>query len=213
MDQLIADRSRLSYGNVAQVIEPEATVSDKTLVKWWEVALMFFILAISGNEYVSSQKFELFLVASSIIPIAHIIRNNSKPLLYRTIFIFVFLLGYEVIHVVMFKLDYLLTFFKLTLILVLSAAAVDILKDRFILVLTKTMVMLSLISFVFVMLSYIPSIHNFLYHLGEKLFPLKANFEGHSTPTLVLYTSIMLANCLTFAMPPFFGKVVVLQSS
>jgi hypothetical protein len=188
MDQLIADRSRLRYGNLAQVIEPEATVSDKTLVKWWEVALMFFILAISGNEYVSEQKFELFLLASTLIPVVHVVRNSPKPLLYRTMFIFVFLLGYEVIHVVMFKLDYLLTFIKLTLILLLSVAAVGILKERFIIVLTKTMVIISSISFVFVVVSYIPSIHNFLYHLGERLFPLDKNFEGHSTPTLILYT-------------------------
>jgi hypothetical protein len=64
---------------------------------------------------------------------------------------------------------------------------VDILKNKFIVVLTKTMVLISLVSFVFVLISYTP-IHKPLYLLAERLFPIEKNYEGQSTPTLLIYT-------------------------
>jgi hypothetical protein len=167
---------------------------DLTLTKdseypaWWELLLMFFLLSISGNPYISIQKFELFTILSVIIPIVHILRNLNKTISYRTIVIFIFLLGYEVMHAIMFSLDYSLTIFKLFLILLLSAAVMDIFKDRFILVLTKTMVIISLISFVFVFLCYIPGLNRFLYSFAESAFHLDKNWDNYSTPTLLIYT-------------------------
>jgi len=159
---------------------------ELNVVAWWEVLLMLFLLLISGNPYIGIKKFQLFTIISAVIPIVHIARNYKKSVSYRTIFILVFFLGYEVMHAFMFKLDYTLTFFKLTLILLLSVATVDILKTRFIMVLTKTMVLISLVSFVFVLISYTP-IHDRLYILASNLFPLD-EYNGYSTPTIIIYT-------------------------
>ena len=117
-----------------------------------------------------------------------IFKHYKEAVTYRTMLIFVFLLGYELVHALMFKLDYSLTFFKLFLVLLLSTAAVDILKDRFIMVLTKTMVLISLISFVFVFLCYVPGLNRFIYKLAETLFHVNPNWAGVSTPTLLLFT-------------------------
>ncbi|HCW07929.1 MAG TPA: hypothetical protein DGG95_11265 [Cytophagales bacterium] len=160
---------------------------ESDFVTWWEIALMFFLLSFSGNPYISIQKFELFTVLSAIVPIVHMARNYKKAISFRTAFVFVFLLGYELMHAFMFNLDYSMTFFKLALILLFSAAIIDILKDRFVLILTKTMVLISLVSFVFVFISYTP-IHNALYNLADVLFPIDKNYEGQSTPTVLIYT-------------------------
>jgi len=189
MKQVISYRTRTprisSAKDSGSVVDKVSEGSND--ITLWEGLLMYFLLSISGNTYIGTQKFELFTILSAIIPIVHIARNYKKSVSHRTIFIFIFLLGYEVMHSLMFKLDYTLTFFKLTLILLLSVAVVDILKDRFIIVLTKTMVIISLISFVFVLISYTP-IHNPLYNFAEKLFPIDKNYEGQSTPTLLIYT-------------------------
>jgi hypothetical protein len=155
---------------------------------WWEYLLMFFLLSISGNPYISIQKFELFIILSVVIPIVHIVRNFEKTISFRTVGIFVFLLGYEIMHAFMFNLNYSLTIFKLFLVLLLSAATMDIFKDRFIFVLTKTMVIISFISFVFTFLCYVPGLNRSLYHLAENLFHLDKNWDGYSTPTLLIYT-------------------------
>jgi hypothetical protein len=86
----------------------------------------------------------------------------------------------------MFKLDYSLTIVKLTLVLLLSIAAVDILKDRFIIVLTKTMILISLVSFFFVIISYSP-LHSTLYKLGLKFFPV-AEYNNIRLSTILIYT-------------------------
>jgi len=156
-------------------------------VSWRDVFLMLFLLSISGNPFIGGTKhFQLFTIFSAVIPAVHILRNYNKSVSYRTIFIFVFLLGYEVMHAFMFKLDYTFTIVKLTLILLLSVATVDILKNRFIVVLTKTMVLISLVSFFFVLISYTP-IHTPLYKLAAKLFPVE-EYNGYSTPTILIYT-------------------------
>ena len=157
-------------------------------IKWWELMLMFFLLSISGNPYISIQKFELFTILSVIIPIIHISKNLNKSISYRTVVIFIFLLGYEVMHAFMFNLNYSLTIFKLFLVLLLSAATLDIFKDRFIFILTKTMVIISLVSFVFVFLCYVPGLNRFLYHFADNLFHLDGNWDGYHTPTLLVFT-------------------------
>jgi hypothetical protein len=157
-------------------------------VTGWEIALMFFLLSISGNPFISIKQFEFFLIASVIIPVVHIAKNYNKSISFRTVLIFFFFLGYEAMHALLFKLDYTLTIFKLFLVLLLAIVIVDILKDRFIKVFTKTMVIISLVSFVFVFLCYIPGINHALYSFAADLFPLDKDWKGHSTPTLLIFT-------------------------
>lgn len=187
MNQIIPYRNRLKPGTRHSVSINDNLTGEADAITWWEVLIMLCLLLISGNPYFLVQKFELFTVVFSIIPMVHFVRNYKKSVSYRTIFIFVFFLGYEIMHAFMFKLDYTLTVFKLALILLLSASVVDILKNKFIVVLTKTMVLISLVSFVFVLISYTP-LHKPLYLLAERLFPIEKNYEGQSTPTLLIYT-------------------------
>lgn len=183
------DENNTLKNNVTGISAPVQTLENTVQkIKAWEWLLMFFLLSISGNPYISIQKFELFTILSVIIPLLHVVRNLDKTISYRTILIFIFLLGYEVMHALMFSLDYSLTIFKLFLVLLLSAAVMDIFKDRFILVLTKTMVIISYISFVFVLLCYIPGVNRLLYHFAENLFHLDKNWDGYSTPTLLIFT-------------------------
>jgi len=187
MNQILTYRVATLKPSTMDTLTMNNTVSKElNVVIWWEVLLMFFILSISGNPYIGSKKFELFTMFSAIIPFVHIVRNYKKSVSYRTIFIFVFLLGYEIMHAFMFKLDYTITFFKLTLILLLSAVTVDILKNKFIVVLTKTMVLISLVSFAFVLLSYTP-LHETFYILASKMFPVN-EYNGVSTPTILIFT-------------------------
>jgi hypothetical protein len=153
--------------------------------KWWELLLMFLFLSVSGNPFISKDEYKIFTL---IVPAIYLIFNYKRTVSYRTILIFTFLLGYELIHAFIFKLDYSLTIIKIFIVLLLSAVVVDLLRDRFILVLTKTMVIISLVSFVFLTLSYIPGINTFLYNFADRLFHVEANFVGIRTPTLLLYT-------------------------
>lgn len=187
MNQVITYRERLKKSSLVDRLGWRNNLSSDTAsVAWWEIALMFFLLLISGNPYVNTKEFVLFLILSTIIPLVHIIRNYNKTVSYRTIFIFIFFLGYEVMHAVMFKLDYTLTIFKLALVLLLSVATVDILKDKFIAVLTKTMVLISIVSFFFVIISYTP-IHSTLYKAGLKLFPVD-EYNDIRVSTILIFT-------------------------
>lgn len=161
--------------------------SEKTVaVSWWEISLMFFLLSISGNPFIGTKEYHMFVQLSVVIPLVHVIRNYNKTISYRTIFIFLFLIGYELMHAVMFKLDYSLTMIKLTLVLLLSIATVDILKDKFVVVLTKTMVLISLVSFFFVFISYTP-LHSILYKLGSRLFPID-EYNNIKLSTILIFT-------------------------
>lgn len=156
-------------------------------IKGWQILLMFFLLSVSGNPYVS-QNYDIIIAASFLIPLFHILRNFKQSVSYQTILIFIFFMGYEVMHAVIFGLDYRLTFFKLFLELLLGFVIVDILNVKFIPTLVKTMVLISLISFVFVTLSYIPGINRVLYNFAETTFPLDLDWKGYSTPTIIIYT-------------------------
>ncbi len=203
MNQVIIYRERVKRPLISKKLTLSSFIEGLKEVKWWEYLLMFFLLSISGNPYIQVQNFQYFITLSLIIPIVHLIRNYKKSISYRTIFIFVFLLGYEVMHAVIYKLDYTLTIFKLGLTLLLSAATVDILKDRFVKVLIKTMVIISLMSFAFVFISYSP-LHKPFYLLAEKLFPIDKNYEGQSTPTLIIYT---------FCRECFYGDVSYIRNA
>ena len=170
------------------IVRNKEGVVPNTKIEWWEIALMFFLLSISGNPYVQGENYDVFIIASFAIPAIHVLRNYKKSVSYRTITILVFLLGYEILHAFMFKLDYTLTFFKISLALLLAVATADILKDRIIPVLTKTMIYISLVSFVFVFLCYIPGINRFLFNLAANLFPIEPDWKGHFAPTLLIFT-------------------------
>jgi hypothetical protein len=160
--------------------------AESDSAKWWEISLMFLLLSITGNPFIGIKEYHTFLQLSMIIPLVHVIRNYNKPLSYRTIFIFVFLIGYELMHAAMFELDYSLTIIKLSMVLILSIAIADILKDQFVFVLTKTMVLISLVSFFFVIVSYTP-LHSVLYKLGLKLFPVD-EYNNIRVSTILVFT-------------------------
>jgi hypothetical protein len=62
------------------------------------------------------------------------------------------------------------------------------LKDRFVMVLTKTMVIISYVSFIFVLICYVPGISTWLYDFADKLFPIDNDWKGYHTPTLLVFT-------------------------
>jgi hypothetical protein len=97
-------------------------------------------------------------------------------------------MGYEVLHAFLFKLDYSATIIKLFLVLLLSYTIVNMLKDRFIKVFIHTMYIISIVSFVFTVLCYVPGINRALYNLAIDLFPLEKDFKNYMTPTLIAYT-------------------------
>src|SRR5690606_31936565 len=128
--------------------------------------LMFLLLALSGNPFFTQNLPEIVSIAS-IIPIVYILRKGSQTISYHTLFIFCFFIGYELLHSLMFSLDYSLTIIKQFLVLLVSFAILNILKGRFIKVLTNTMYYLSIVSFLFTILCYVPGVNMFLYHLAE----------------------------------------------
>jgi hypothetical protein len=148
---------------------------------------MFWILLVSGNQYFT-QNFEIVIVLSAVIPAYYMFRNANRAISYRTIFTFAFLLGYEMMHALIFHLDYSLTIFKLTLVLLLAFSTVQLLENRFITVLTQTMCILSIISFVFTFFCYVPGLSSFLYNLSFKLFYIDQGFKAYVNPTLLIYT-------------------------
>jgi hypothetical protein len=178
--------SNIWRGREHVATERHSLADEPEVITWWQVGLMFMLLGISGNPYLVGKPFDMLVVCFSVVSVVHMVRNYTKKVSYRTMFIFVFLLGYELMHAVMFGLDYSLTFFKLALLLLFGAVCVDILKEKFILVLTRTMVLISLVSFFFVFLSYTP-VHRPLYNFAAKLFPVEEHM-GYSTPTILIFT-------------------------
>jgi hypothetical protein len=156
-------------------------------VKPWEMALMFWILLVAGNPYFT-EDIDKYIVLSAAIPVVYIFRNSFQAIRYRTLVIFVFMMGYELMHAFIFKLDYSLTFFKLFLVLLTAFATVQIFKDRFVKVLVQTMFIISLISFVFTFLCYVPGVGRFLHDFAMKAFPMEAGLKGYISPTLLIYT-------------------------
>jgi len=172
-----------------QAESPEVQIADDSpdRIKVWEFLIMFWLLLVSGNPYFS-KKFDIVIVISAVIPIYYIYRNSNKAISYRTIFIFTFLLGYELMHAIMFQLDYSLTIFKLTLVLLLAFSSVHLFGNRFVIVLTQTMVILSIVSFFFTALCYVPGLNRFLYNLASNLFYIDQGFKAYVNPTLLIYT-------------------------
>ena len=149
--------------------------------------MMFLVLAISGNPYFG-EKYDLVLITLSLIPIYFGLKNRSKKIRFVTIGIFAFMLGYELVHAVMFSLDYSKTIIAVFLKLWIAFAVVRIFNVRFIQIMVDTMVLISIISLVFTFLSYVPGVGNFFWNLAPKLFPIEPNFVGFAPRTLVVYT-------------------------
>ncbi len=171
---------------MAQLPEYGINNQEET-VSFWEFVLMFLLLAVSGNPFFT-QKLPLFISGLSLISAYYLLNNYNKKLYHRTLFIFVFFIGYEAMHSLMFHLDYSQTIVKLFLVLLFAFTVVNLLKKRFVKVLIYTMYIICFISFVFTILCYIPGVGKGLYHFAAELFPLKKDFKNYSTPTLILYT-------------------------
>jgi hypothetical protein len=166
---------------------PEISVRDTESVKVPEILLMYFLLLISGNPYFVKH-YDLIVALSFVVPVYYVYHNSYKAVSYKTIFIFVFLLGYEMMHAAIYQLDYSKTIFKLTLVLLLAFSVVHILRDRFIKVLTDTMCIIAILSFIFTFLCYVPGINRYLYNLAIDLFPIERDFKDYVSPTLLVYT-------------------------
>jgi hypothetical protein len=152
-----------------------------------EYGLMFLLLAISGNPFFM-QHLPVATVLVSAISLYYVIFHRNQKIYHRTLFIFLFFMGYEAMHAFMFHLDYSVTILKLFLIMLFGFTVVNSLNKRFVPVFIQTMYIISIISFVFTVLCYIPGLGRALYQLAEQLFPLKKDFKNYSTPTLILYT-------------------------
>lgn len=164
-----------------------AEATEQEPVKVSEVLLMYFVLMISGNPF-CVQNYDNLVIISAVIPLYYIFKSSGKKITFQTVFIFTFLLGYEIMHSFVYDLDYSKTIFKLFLVLLLAFSMVQLLGNKFIRVLMTTMIIISLVSFVFTFLCYIPGIKWKLWDLAMKLFPMKAGFKAFVTPTLLVYT-------------------------
>ncbi|WP_158826205.1 hypothetical protein [Mucilaginibacter lacusdianchii] len=163
------------------------TSNQKMPVTAKEYGLMFLLLATSGNPFFT-QNLPIVITLVSAFSLYYILSHYNQKIYHRTFLIFVFFMGYEVLHAIMFHLDYSVTIVKLFLIMLFGFAVVNTLKKRFVPVFIQTMYVISIISFVFTVLVYIPGLGRALYNIAEQLFPLKKDFKNYSTPTLLLYT-------------------------
>jgi hypothetical protein len=163
------------------------TVQEEEKIKFIDVFVMFFLLMISGNPFFVYH-YEKFVAASVIIPVYYILNNTHKKITFSTVFIFAFLLGYELMHAIVYSLDYSLTIFKLALVLLLAFASIQIIGSKFVRVLTLCMVIITIISFVFTFLCYIPGINWKLYNMAAEMFPMQKGFKDYVTPTFLIYT-------------------------
>lgn len=152
-----------------------------------ECILMFLLLAVSGNPYFS-QKLPVFIVLLSSISLYYVVSNSTEYLYKRTLFIFIFFIGYELLHAMIFHLNYGATIVKLFMVLLFAFSVVKLLKQRFVKVFLQTMYLISIVSFVFTALCYVPVVGKSLYQFAIHLFPLQKDFKNYSTPTLIIYT-------------------------
>jgi hypothetical protein len=170
-----------------QWTQSEALDQDSTRATPWEMLLMYWLLMVSGNPFLT-RNLDVVITTSTIIPLWYIYKNSNKVISYRTIVIFVFFIGYELMHALMFKLDYSLTIFKIFLVLLFAFSIVNLLKERFVIVLTQTMVIISIVSFVFTLLCYVPGLNRALYNFADKVFHIDQGYKSFVNPTLIIYT-------------------------
>ncbi len=166
----------------------EDTQEKDEPVKIPEMLLMYFLLMLTGNPFFTTW-YDLIVMLSAVVTFYYMYKNSRKPISYRTIFIFVFLLGYEIMHSYVYQLDYSKTIIKLTLVLLLGFSVVHLLRDKFIRVLIDTMIIISIVSWVFTALCYVPKLNWFLYDLALELFPMPLDVNKDYIPrTLLVYT-------------------------
>lgn len=156
-------------------------------VQYWEMLLMFWLLALSGNQYIT-RKLDVLISLSAVLPLWYMLKHREGVISYRTLTIFVFFLGYEYMHSVMFSLDYTLTIIKLGLVLLFAFTCAKLFSTRFVPILTKTMVWVSYISFVFTFLCYVPGLGRMLHDTAMKVFYIDIGFKAYVNPTFILYT-------------------------
>ena len=163
------------------------TDRESEKIKKSDLFLMLLLLLLSGNPFFD-QKFSVFISLASVISAGYLLRNCNRSVRFRTLFIFTFFIGYEVVHALLFQLDYSQTLLKLFMVLLFSFVVVNILKDRFVEVFIQTMYLITLVSFLFTALCYVPGAGRALYDLATVLFPLDKDFRSYSQPTLIVYT-------------------------
>lgn len=173
--------------SLSQSYNYDPAYAGEEKVKISEVLLMFFLLSLSGNPWFNLH-YDTIVIVSFVIPLYYIFTNSYRKITFNTVFIFAFLLGYEIMHAIVYGLDYSLTIFKLALVLLLAFSTVQILGNRFVKVMTVTMTIIILISFVFTILSYVPGVNWALYNAAEAMFPIPRGFKDYVTPTLLIYT-------------------------
>jgi hypothetical protein len=165
-----------------------AMANDEAPIKVTDVLIMAFLLLLSGNPFFTGH-YDMIVAMSIVIPAYYVLTNSYRKINFNTVFIFTFLLGYELMHAWVYSLDYSFTIFKLFLVLLLAFSAVQILGDKFIRVLTLTMCIFAVLSIIFTALCYIPGLKWQLWNTALKLFPFKGEgFKEYATPTLLVYT-------------------------
>jgi hypothetical protein len=177
----------LASAQIRTWLPQDVSMDDGKKVTVPEFLLMFYVLCLSGNPFFVYH-WDGFIMSSAVVSGYYIYRNAYKTISYRTFFIFFFLLGYELMHAAVYHLDYSFTIIKLSLVLLCAFALVHFLGTRFIKVLTRVMVVMSIISFIFTFLCYVPVVNRLLYNLALVAFPMKAGFKDFTIPTLLIYT-------------------------
>ena len=69
----------------------EDTQAQEEPVRIPEMLLMYFLLMLTGNPFFTTW-YDLIVMLSVVITIYYVYKNAHRPISYRTIFIFVFLL-------------------------------------------------------------------------------------------------------------------------
>lgn len=148
---------------------------------------MFYFLALSGNPFIS-QNIEISGLITLIFSTPIILRYKNQFTNRLFLFTIFFFIGFEFLHSFIYDVDYFKTIIKILLLYIFAYAIVLRLGVRFIDVFVKTMVLISLISFIFFIISFIPNLNSFLYHLAARLFPLIPDQNNYTTPTLIIFT-------------------------
>lgn len=148
---------------------------------------VFYLLAISGNPYLNENS-ELAGLMSLVFTIPFLMQQPKVILNKKFLGIILFFIGFEVMHSVYYELDYSRTIIKILLGYLFAYCLILRLRGKFIDYFINTMVIISLISLVFFVLTLSPGINKILFETADKLLPLESAENGYRTPTFLIYT-------------------------
>jgi hypothetical protein len=155
--------------------------------KFGNIIIVLCMLYLSGNPFIR-QRIETFTLASLLISLPIILtkpKSISNRLFVISIFFF---LGFELFHSIIFEIDYSKTIIKIFLWYFFAFAIIVKLKDKFIDTYVKCMEIISIVSFIFFAICFIPGLNHTLYNFAANLFPLDVDYKSYSTPTLLVFT-------------------------